>query len=80
MVNVSLNEANAKKYQDICHSIYGEAAYIEMLDFAVKCKNKGIDVVLSIVDSIGQEDINCCKNIAKTNNLRLKVRKFIENS
>jgi TatD family-associated radical SAM protein len=79
-VNVSLNEATAEKYQKICHSIYGENAYNELLNFAVKCKEKGVDVVLSIVDSIGKEDIEKCEILAKDNNLRLKVRKYIENS
>ena len=80
LVNVSLNEADAEKYQKICHSIYGEDAYRELIDFAVKCKNKDIDVILSIVDSIGAEDIEKCKILAKNANLRLKIRKFIENS
>ena len=79
-VNVSLNEANSEKYQKICHSIYGEKAYDELLDFAVKCREKGIDVILSIVDSIGKEDIKKCEILAKKNNLKLKVREFIENS
>ena len=80
IVNVSLNEADSVKYQKICHSVYGEKAYEELLDFAVKCREKGIEVILSIVDSIGKEDIEKCEILAKNKNLHLKIRKYIENS
>jgi len=78
--SISLNEATAEKYQKICHSVFGEAAYEAIFDFAVKCREKGIDTVLSVVDSIGAEDVKKCRELAKSKNIRLKVRKLIENS
>ena len=79
-VNVSLNAENKEKYQNICHSIFGGKAYDELIDFAKKCKGKGMDVVLSVVDCIGSKAVQECDEIAKSNGLKLKVRETIKDS
>ncbi|PWM71478.1 MAG: radical SAM protein [Bacillota bacterium] len=79
-VNVSLNACDAEKYQKICRSRYGEAAFEELLSFAEKCRDRGIKTNLSIVDVIGEEDVEKCKTLAKARNLPLRVRAYIEDN
>lgn len=74
VVNVSLNASTAKQYQAVCHSIYGEKAFDEMLDFAKKIKAKGAKVVLSVVDCIGKKEIEACQKIADKLGVTLRVR------
>ncbi len=56
-INVSLNATDAEKYDKICHSQYGLRAFDIMLDFAKKCVEHGGNVVLSIVDCVGKDEI-----------------------
>lgn len=76
-VSVSLNAANAKEYDELCRSIYGERAYEILLDFAKKAKAH-TNVVLSIVDLMGPEDIEACKKIAAEAGVPLKIREYVE--
>jgi len=77
-ISVSLNAPNAQRYDEICHSVYGQDAFAALLDFAVKCKNQVPYVSLSIVDKdLSQEDILECKRIANDLDLKLKIRKYI---
>ncbi len=77
VINVSLNACDAEKYQKLCHSRFGEKAFDELLSFAEKCRDRGIDTVLSVVDIIGQEDVEKCRALAKAHNLKLRVRAYI---
>ena len=76
-INVSLNATDAVKYDKICHSDYGEKAFDIMLDFAKKCVNHGGNVVLSVVDVIGQEEIAKAKEIAKSVGAKLRIRELL---
>lgn len=76
IVNVSLNASNKQEYQRICNSEFGEDAFDGLIDFAKKCKEKGLDVVFSIVDCIGEEEIEACKKVAKDNGIPLRIRKY----
>lgn len=79
-VNVSLNATDAEKYDGICHSIYGKRGFDVMLDFAKKCVMRGADVVLSVVDIIGEEEIEKAQAIADSIGARLRVRAMIHES
>ena len=79
-VNVSLNATDAEKYDEICHSIYGKRGFEAMLDFAKKCVMRGADVVLSVVDIIGEEEIEKAQAIADSIGARLRVRAMIHES
>ena len=79
-VNVSLNATDAEKYDEICHSIYGKRGFDVMLDFAKKCVMRGADVVLSVVDIIGEEEIEKAQEIADSIGARLRVRAMIHES
>ena len=74
VINVSLNECNASKYQAQCHSTYGEKAFEAMLEFAQLCKRRGGNVVFSVVNSIGQKDVEACQKLADKMGIPLRVR------
>lgn len=76
-INVSLNATDALKYDKICHSDYGERAFDVMLDFAKKCVSHGGNVVLSVVDVIGQEEIAKAREIANSVGAKLRVRQLL---
>ncbi len=77
-ISISLNEKNAKLYNDICVCDYGEDGFYELLDFAKKAKKHVKSVVLSIVDVLSEEDIEECKKLAAENGIPLRVRKMIK--
>ena len=76
-VNVSLNASTAEKYDDICHSIYGKAAFGAMVEFARSCAKKGVKTHFSVVDCVGAEEIEACRALAFSNKVLFKVRRFI---
>ena len=74
VINVSLNECNAEKYQQHCKSIFGTKAFDAMLEFATLCKQRGGNVIFSVVDSIGEKDIKECQGLADKLDIPLRVR------
>jgi len=77
-VSISLNASNAQKYDELCRSAYGEEAYAHLLDFAKSCVDQGIETVLSVVDIIGEDEVEKCRIIAEGIGARLRVRHYIE--
>ena len=75
-VNVSLNASNAKEYQRICKSVFGEDAFEGMLEFAHQCQDLGMDVVMSVVDIIGKDEVDACQQLCDERGLKLRVRVF----
>lgn len=78
-VNVSLNAPDLESYGKVCHPIF-KNAFKEMVNFAVKCKKRGINVNFSIVDCIGSDAIKRCQTLADGVGVRLKIREMIEDS
>ena len=77
-ISISLNSADAKKYQDVCHSVYGEEAYSAMLTFAHNVAKYVPDVAFSVVRGfLPEEDIPACQAIADNAGVRLRVREYI---
>lgn len=74
VINVSLNESTAAKYQQHCKSIYGEKAYEALIEFAKLCKQRGGNVVFSVVDSIGEQDVAECQKLADKLGIPLRIR------
>ena len=74
VINVSLNECNAEKYQAHCKSVYGAKAFDALLEFAKLCKQRGGNVIFSVVDSIGQKDVAECQKLADKLGIPLRVR------
>ena len=54
------------------------SSFDEMLDFTKKCKAYVPHVVLTVVDIIGQEEIEKCQKIADEIGVALRVRPFEE--
>lgn len=80
LVNVSLNASCYEKYQKICRSMFREAGFDGMVEFAKTCKRQGINVRFSIVDCIGEEEVEACKRLAASVNVPLYVRDYITDS
>lgn len=80
VMSISLNQADAQRYDAVCHSVYGEKAYEYMLDFAKKSVEAGIETVLTIVDVIPAEDIEKCRAAAESTGAKFRVRSFTEDN
>ncbi len=76
-VSVSLNASDKEKYQKICRSQYGESGFEALTEFARGCKRAGINCRFSIVDYIGEEEIELCKRLAESLKVPLYVRSYI---
>lgn len=78
VISISLNAENAQKYQKLCRSEFGEAAYDGLLDFASKAKTYVPNVILSVVDkTMPAEEIEHCREIARDCGVELRVRPYI---
>jgi len=80
LVNVSLNASCYEKYQKICRSMFREAGFDGMIEFAKSCKRQGVNVRFSIVDCIGEEEVEACKRLAASVNVPLYIRDYITDS
>ena len=80
-VSISLNTASAEDYVKVCAPEFGLSAYEGLLDFAAKAKKYVPFVCFSVVrESIPDEDIERCREIAERCGVTLKVREMIKNS
>ncbi|MBQ9757369.1 MAG: radical SAM protein [Clostridia bacterium] len=78
-VSISLNASNAKRYDEICQSVFGEAAFEGIQEFARLAKRFVPKVVFSIVDhDISKEEIEACRDIAKNCGVDFRIREYIE--
>ena len=79
-VNISLNASCAEKYQPICRSQYGENGFSAMIEFAKLCRKNEVACRFSIVDCIGEDEVEACKRLADSVHIPLYVRKYIADS
>ncbi|MBQ8394308.1 MAG: radical SAM protein [Clostridia bacterium] len=79
-VNISLNASCVEKYQPICRSQFGEAGFAGLVEFAKLCRKNGIACRFSIVDCIGEEEVEACKRLAESVKIPLYVRSYITDS
>ena len=79
-VNISLNASCAEKYQPICRSQFGEAGFAGLIEFAKLCRRNGVPCRFSIVDCIGEEEVEACKRLAQSVNIPLYIRDYITDS
>ena len=80
LVNVSLNASASDKYQKICRSQYGESGFEALIEFAKLCKRNDVKCRFSIVDCIGEEEVEACKRLAEQVRIPLYIRKYIADS
>ena len=76
-VSVSLNQCDGEKYAAVTRSKYGEQAFSHMLEFAAACKAAGINTVFTVVDTIGERDIEKSKALANDMGIALRVRNYV---
>ena len=75
-VSISLNCSNKEDYLKTVRPKFGRKSYDAMLDFAKECKEYTDNVMLSVVDVIGNEEVEKCRKIADSINIPLRVRKY----
>lgn len=76
-VNISLNAPCKEEYDKLCRPQITDA-YGAMLAFARACRQNGVNAWFSVVDCIGAESIEKCREIADTVGIPLRVRPMIE--
>ena len=76
-ISVSLNEATSEKYDKITRNIYPGKAFDAVLRFTKDCVQCGVDVRMSVVDVIPEEEIAQAKKICEATGARFRVREFI---
>jgi len=74
VMSISLNAPDAARYQELCQSCYGEAAYEAMLSFAAQCREIYPRVAFTVVDVLSSEEIERCRGIAQGMGIALRVR------
>ena len=77
-VSISLNAPTKEEFLELTRSKFGISAFDDMLDFAKKCKAYVPNVVLTVVDIIGEEKIEACRKITDEIGVTLRVRPFEE--
>ena len=78
-VSISLNSSDAQKYLDITRNRFGLASYQAMLDFAKDCQRYVPNVVMTVVDVIGEEEVEACRKVCEEHGLALRVRPYEAN-
>ena len=77
-VSISLNTSNAEKYDAICHSVYGVAAYSALIKFAENVKKCVPEVMFSVVrETLTKEELEECIAISLSAGVDLKIRNYI---
>ena len=77
-VSISLNAPTAEKYQDICHSVFGEETLDSIIKFAENVKKYVQNTAFSVVgDFLSAEDIEKCHEISEKTGVALRVREYI---
>lgn len=75
-VSISLNASNAEEYLRLTRNQFGIESYDAMLKFSVSCKSYVPNVVMTVVDCIGQAEIDACQAVCDKIGLTLRVRPF----
>ena len=74
-VSISLNEADAQKYMDLCHPRFGMESYNAILKFIGDVRNYVPNVAVSVVcHSISVESVEKCRQMAKEWGVTFKER------
>ena len=77
-VSISLNTPNSTRYQEICHSIYGEKSHEALISLAKRVKAFVPKVILSVVrETLTEEEIEQCRAIAEAAGVTLRIRDYI---
>ncbi|GHV02212.1 hypothetical protein FACS1894211_13230 [Clostridia bacterium] len=75
-VSISLNNSTAERYQAVCRSRFGLAAYQGVLDFTRLCVPKFKRTVMTVVSLIGETEIEECRKICEGIGAEFRVRGY----
>ncbi|MDR2559323.1 MAG: TatD family nuclease-associated radical SAM protein [Oscillospiraceae bacterium] len=78
-VSISLNAADEEEYLRVTKPKFGTETYSALLDFAREAK-KHTNVFFTVVDVIGEEQVQKCRELAKSMEIPLRVRHFVGNN
>lgn len=76
-VNISLNAPVEGEYNAVCQPLI-KNAFQSMLDFAKSCVENDVNCWFSVVDCIGENAVEKCREIAGKTGIPLRVRQMIE--
>ena len=78
IVSISLNTPSAERYQQICHSVYGEESFYALLRFASEVRHYVPKVFLSAVkETLTPEEIEQCQRMCDDLGVTLRLRDYI---
>ena len=77
-INISLNASTAKLYEKLCRPLYPDMAFDSMLFFAQSCKNYRLNCWFSVVDCVGEAEVEACRALAERVGVPLRVRPMID--
>lgn len=77
-VSISLNASDARKYDAIVHPSFGESSFDAMIKFTKDCQKYIPSVKMTVVDTIGKDEIDKCKKLCEDNGIDLRVRTYIK--
>lgn len=78
VVSISLNTPNPRRYQEICHSKFGEESHSALISFAERVKCYVPKVILSVVrETLTETEIEECQRIADKAGVTLRIRDYI---
>lgn len=76
VLSISLNRATAEDYQATCRSKYGIESYQAMLDFTREAVKYVPKVIMTVVDTMPQEEIEACGRICRSLGATYRVRTY----
>lgn len=76
-INISLNAHDAKTYNKLCRSVFGEKAYRAIIDFARSAKEFIPKTILTAVELPGV-DVQKCGEIGKELGIEFRLRPYYE--
>lgn len=78
VVNISINASNNQEYMRVCHPIFKEKAYEAVMKFIADCKKVGLNVVLSVVEGITDEELKKTEKVASDSGVAFRYRDLYE--
>ncbi|MEG1426672.1 MAG: radical SAM protein, partial [Oscillospiraceae bacterium] len=67
-----------EKYDALCHSDFGEKAYAALLKFTKSCVLYVPQVVMTVVDTMPQGEIEDCRKICEDLGAKFRIRNYIK--
>ncbi len=77
-VSVSLNAGTKEEYLKVTRPKFGEESFEAMQRFACDCKGYVDKVMFTVVDVIGESEIEAAKALSETLGIYLRVREYIK--